>query len=55
MTAVPLLDSQAQTTDAIRQWTQSLAGVTGQIATNDPQIRTLLREGRAPRRRFRGC
>ncbi len=43
--AVPLLDSQAQTTDAIRQWTSSLAGITGQIATNDPQIRTLLREG----------
>ena len=43
--AVPLLDSQAQTADSIRQWAHSLAGVTGQLVTNDPQIRSLLREG----------
>jgi phospholipid/cholesterol/gamma-HCH transport system substrate-binding protein len=41
----PLLDSQAQTVDALRLWTQSLAGITDQVATNDPEIRTLLQEG----------
>jgi phospholipid/cholesterol/gamma-HCH transport system substrate-binding protein len=41
----PLLDSQAQTTDALRLWTRSLAGVTGQVVTSDPQLRTLLQEG----------
>jgi hypothetical protein len=41
----PLLDSQAQTTDAIRTWARSLAGVTEQLVTNDPQVRTLLRDG----------
>ncbi len=43
--ARPLLDSQAQTTDAIRLWARSLAGFTGQLATNDPQVRTLLDTG----------
>jgi virulence factor Mce-like protein len=41
----PLLDSQAQSTDAIRIWTHSLAGVTDQVTRNDPQIRTLLETG----------
>ena len=41
----PLLDSQAETTDAIRQWTRSLAGVTDQVVINDPQVRTLLENG----------
>jgi virulence factor Mce-like protein len=41
----PLLDSQAQSTDAIRIWTHSLAGVTDQVTRNDPQIRTLLQTG----------
>lgn len=41
----PLLDSQAETTDAIRQWSRSLAGFTEQLATNDPQVRTLLQNG----------
>ena len=41
----PLLDSQAQTTDSLRLWARSLAGVTGQVVTNDQQVRTLLREG----------
>ncbi|MBI3228126.1 MAG: MCE family protein [Mycolicibacterium cosmeticum] len=41
----PLIDSQAKTTDAIRTWSRSLAGVTGQVAANDPQIRTLLQQG----------
>lgn len=41
----PLLDGQAQTADSIRTWARSLAGVTGQLSTNDPQIRTLLQRG----------
>jgi hypothetical protein len=39
------LDSQDETTDAIREWTHSLAGVTDQVVINDPQLRTLLRSG----------
>lgn len=39
---VPLLDSQAQTTDSIRLWAQSLAGVSDQLVINDPQLRTVL-------------
>ena len=42
---VPLLNSQAQTTDAIRLWAHSLAGFTNQLATDDPQVRTLLDTG----------
>jgi len=42
---MPLLDSQAETVDAIRQWTRSLAGVTDQVVVNDPQVRTLLQNG----------
>lgn len=41
----PLLDSQAQTTDAIRLWAHSLAGFTGQVVTNDRQVRSLLDSG----------
>jgi virulence factor Mce-like protein len=41
----PLLDSQAETTDQIRTWARSLAGVTGQLAQNDPQIRAILQRG----------
>jgi phospholipid/cholesterol/gamma-HCH transport system substrate-binding protein len=41
----PLLDSQAQTADAIRTWAHSLAGFTDQVVTNDPQVRTLLQTG----------
>lgn len=41
----PLLDSQARTTDDIRTWTHSLAGLTDQLVTNDPQLRTLLTTG----------
>lgn len=41
----PLLDSQAETADSIRTWARSLAGVTDQLAQNDPQIRTLLERG----------
>src|ERR1700744_125925 len=39
----PFLDSQAQTTDAIRLWARGLSGFTGQVAQNDPQIRSLLK------------
>lgn len=41
----PLLEGQAQTADQLRTWARSLAGVTGQVATNDPQVRTLLETG----------
>jgi virulence factor Mce-like protein len=41
----PVLDSQAQTTDAIRLWAHSVAGFTGQLVTNDPQFRTVLERG----------
>ncbi|WP_319448168.1 MULTISPECIES: MlaD family protein [unclassified Mycobacterium] len=41
--SVPLLDSQAQTTDSIRTWSHSLAGVSDQLVANDPQLRTILR------------
>ncbi|OHV06427.1 MCE family protein [Mycobacterium talmoniae] len=38
----PLLDSQAQSTAAIRTWAHSLAGISDQLVANDPQIRTVL-------------
>ena len=41
----PLLESQAETTDAIRTWARSLSGVTQQLAQNDPQIRAILQQG----------
>jgi virulence factor Mce-like protein len=41
----PLLDSQAETTDSIRTWARSLAGVTGQVKQNDPEFRALLERG----------
>lgn len=41
----PFLDTQEKTTDSIRLWARSLAGVSGQLAQNDPQIRTLLARG----------
>ncbi len=41
----PLLDSQAETTDSIRTWARSLAGVTQQVVTDDAQVRTLLERG----------
>ncbi|GAC1400935.1 MAG: hypothetical protein NVS4B6_30050 [Mycobacterium sp.] len=41
----PLLDSQAQTTDAIRTWAHSLAGVTAQVAQDDPNVRAILQRG----------
>jgi phospholipid/cholesterol/gamma-HCH transport system substrate-binding protein len=41
----PFLDAQAQTTDAIRLWARSLAGVTGQVVIDDAQVRSLLDKG----------
>ncbi|MCG7592491.1 MCE family protein [Mycobacterium sp. PSTR-4-N] len=43
--SAPLLDGQAESVDAIRTWARSLAGVTGQVAADDPQVRTLLSTG----------
>ncbi|MDL9936215.1 MlaD family protein [Gordonia sp. ABSL1-1] len=43
--ALPLVDSQIQSTDAIRIWTSSLDRVTGQLVTNTPQVRKLLADG----------
>jgi virulence factor Mce-like protein len=40
-----LLDSQAETTDSIRTWARSLAGVTDQVVIDDPHVRTLLQRG----------
>lgn len=41
----PVLDSQAETTDSIRTWAHSLAGITGEVAKDDPQVRAILQRG----------
>ncbi len=41
----PLLESQAAASDSLRAWARNLAGVTGQLSANDPQIRGLLQNG----------
>ncbi|WP_275572467.1 MCE family protein [Mycolicibacterium vanbaalenii] len=41
----PLLDGQAESTDAITTWARSLAGITRQIADDDQQVRTILQTG----------
>lgn len=41
----PLLDGQAQSAAAIRTWSRSLAGITGQLVKDDAKLRTLLRNG----------
>lgn len=41
----PLLEGQAVSADALRIWARSLAGVTGQLSANDPQLRGVLRNG----------
>ena len=41
----PFLDAQAQSADSVRLWARSLAGFSGQLAKNDPEFRTLLRQG----------
>ena len=41
----PLLDGQLASTDAIRTWARSLAGITGQLNADDPQWRAILANG----------
>ncbi|OBY29120.1 MCE family protein, partial [Mycolicibacter kumamotonensis] len=41
----PLLDSQEKSTDAIRTWARSVAGISEQVAANDPQVRAILQRG----------
>jgi virulence factor Mce-like protein len=41
----PLLDSQAQTTDSIRTWARSVAGISDEVARHDADIRTILQTG----------
>jgi phospholipid/cholesterol/gamma-HCH transport system substrate-binding protein len=45
--ARPLLEGQAATADSIRAWARSVAGFTQQLATNDPQFRSVLQNGPA--------
>ncbi len=40
-----LLDSQDRSTDAIRTWARSVAGITEQVAIDDPQLRAILQRG----------
>jgi phospholipid/cholesterol/gamma-HCH transport system substrate-binding protein len=41
----PLLNAQAQTTDSIRTWARSLAGVSDVLTKDDSQVRTVLQTG----------
>lgn len=41
----PFLDAQAQTSDSIRTWAASLAGITGQMVDDDAQFRSVLKNG----------
>jgi phospholipid/cholesterol/gamma-HCH transport system substrate-binding protein len=41
----PLLNAQAQTTDSIRTWAHSLAGISDVLANDDSRIRTILQDG----------
>jgi phospholipid/cholesterol/gamma-HCH transport system substrate-binding protein len=41
----PLLDSQVETADSIRTWAASLAGITEEVAENDPDVRAILQRG----------
>lgn len=43
--SVPLLDSQAETTDSTRVWARNLAGITDQFTAHDGQVRALLQDG----------
>ncbi|BBZ78051.1 mammalian cell entry protein [Mycolicibacterium anyangense] len=43
--ARPFVGAQEMTTDSIRTWAQSLAGITEQVANNDPQVRSILHDG----------
>src|SRR3984957_2447526 len=41
----PLLDTQARTTDSIRTWARSFAGLSDVLANNDSHFRTILQNG----------
>lgn len=41
----PLLDGQVASTDALRTWARSLAGVTGAISADDAAVRAVLQNG----------
>jgi len=41
----PFLDSQAQTTDSIRTWARSFAGISDVLVNDDSRVRTLLQNG----------
>src|ERR1700733_202049 len=41
----PLLDTQARTTDSIRGWARSFAGLSGVLANNDSHFRPILQKG----------
>jgi phospholipid/cholesterol/gamma-HCH transport system substrate-binding protein len=41
----PFLDAQAQNTDGIRAWAANLAGITGTMANDDSQFRSILHNG----------
>ena len=43
----PLLESQAESAEAIRTWARSLAGITEQVEQDDPKLRTILQRGPA--------
>jgi phospholipid/cholesterol/gamma-HCH transport system substrate-binding protein len=43
--AQPLLNAQAQTTDSIRTWAHSLAGISDVLAKDDSRFRTVLENG----------
>lgn len=42
---VPLLDSQTSTTDSVRTWARSLAGISDVLVTDDSKVRTVLQNG----------
>ncbi|OBI43152.1 mammalian cell entry protein [Mycobacterium kyorinense] len=41
----PFLEAQAQTTDSIRAWARSLAGISDVLVTDDSNVRTVLHDG----------
>lgn len=43
--SAPLLDGAAQSADATRIWTRSLAGLTDQLVANDSALRTVVEDG----------
>lgn len=40
--AIPLMDAQRRSTDSLRSWTRSLAGVTDELVANDGEIRRIV-------------